>query len=586
MGIDWEKAEKEEVLEQVIKDFTSAETARKPREDMWRRWYKLYRSYVETKKQGSNIFVPYVFSIIETVLPKLMSVLFNVRPYIGVLATKPSEVASAKAQEELIDYQLTQQMPFKEIMASWIKEALMLGTSILKVGWEYEEGEYITTEPILEIFGMSVGERLVKEEGVIKDDPLIEHIDLWDFYISPFAKNVQESPYAIHKMYTNLEHLKEMEKLGIYEDINEVEKSLASQAYETGVSVRQSDIGLQDAEKPEEEIELLEYWTDARVITVANRAVVIRNNENPYYHRRKPFIRLVDVIVPHEFYGIGEIEPIEHLQHEFNTLRNQRIDNLNLIINRMWKVLRGADIDAKQLVSRAGGIIELDDMTDIEELVMKDVTNSAYIEADTVKRDMDNANGVFDYARGETTDRRETATTAAILSTAASERFQLKVSLIEDMGVKELGRQLGALNQQFITTDRMVRLQGDHGYEFKEIPPEQIRGQFDYMALGSAVHPVINKENRLTSFINLYNMLKDSPHINHAELLKRILELADIKDVDSILVDNSEQAMMQQLFGNLTEEEVMAMEMGEDEAMLESPPNVQEGVMDNERGFY
>ena len=34
---------------------------------------------------------------------------------------------------------------------------------------------------------------------------------------------------------------------------------------------------------------------------------------------------------------LGEIEPIEYLQYELNDTRNQRMDNVNLIINRMWK---------------------------------------------------------------------------------------------------------------------------------------------------------------------------------------------------------------------------------------------------------
>ena len=61
----------------------------------------------------------------------------------------------------------------------------------------------------------------------------------------------------------------------------------------------------------------------------------------------KPFIKIVDTIDPHNFYGIGEIEPIEHLQHELNTIRNMRMDNINLIINRMWTVKNSADISSE-----------------------------------------------------------------------------------------------------------------------------------------------------------------------------------------------------------------------------------------------
>lgn len=564
---DWENADESQVLNKVITDYNEAEQARRTREGKWQTWYKLYRSYAEKRDTGdrrANLFIPYVYSIVETVVPRLISAVFASRPYIGVLPVKEEAIENAKDMENLIDYQLTQKIGIIGVATSWFKEALIYGTSILKVGWEYEEDEVWVDEPLMEIFGFPIGSRRVKKVQPVKDDPLVEHIDLWDFYIDPRAKDIDEADYCIHKVFRDISYLKRMEEQGIYKNIDEVvkvskegagswyEEGVGTTAFETGMNTRLGLIGMQSIDKPSNKIEILEYWTDDRVIAVANRSVVIRNDENPYHHRKKPFVRLVDVLVPHEFYGIGEIEPIEDLQYELNSLRNQRMDNINILINRMWKVIRGADIDVRQLVSRPGGIIEVDDMNDVQELQMTDLSGNAIENViEMVRRDMDNANGVYDYARGETTDRRETATTAAILSQAANERFNLKVKLIEDLGMRRLGMLLTQLNQQYIDTEKAIRILGKDGMDFYTLSPENIRGQFDIMPLGSSVDPIINKENKLQSYINLYTILKDSPYVNHPELIKKILEAADIKDLNRFIVDDAENMLLQNILGGM-----------------------------------
>jgi len=149
--------------------------------------------------------------------------------------------------------------------------------------------------------------------------------------------------------------------------------------------------------------------------------------------------------------------------------------------------------------------------------------------------------GVYEYARGETTDRRETATTASILSNAANERFKMKVRLMEDMGLRRLGLMLIQLNQQFIDRERVIRILGEDGVYFQTVTPEDIAGEFDVMPIGSTVEPIVNKDNRLTQLLNLYSNIKDSPYIDQAAFLKRILEVADIKDTDRIIVRQLQQ---------------------------------------------
>jgi hypothetical protein len=63
---------------------------------------------------------------------------------------------------------------------------------------------------------------------------------------------------------------------------------------------------------------------------------------------------------------MGLIEPVISLQNELNTVRRQRLDNVNLMINRMWKVLSTADVDMDKLTAQPGGIVLTDNMEAID----------------------------------------------------------------------------------------------------------------------------------------------------------------------------------------------------------------------------
>lgn len=531
----------QDAVAKVVNAFNEANNYRQEYEEKWLRFYQLYRNYQEHKKpNGANLFIPYVFSIIETLVPKIVSLVFASRPYIGYLPLNRNSIERAKNMEALVDYQLVQKIRFISVATEWIKDALIYGTGIIKVGWAYEEREIVEAQPLMRLFGKGYGKIPKKTKKVVRDEPIVECIDPFDFYVEPGARDICDAKYCIHRTIRSKSYLKRMEKQGVYKNIDAIEEATPD---DLGFDQRASSIGENVSNK--KGVELLEYWEDDRLITVANRAVVIRDESNPFWLKKKPFIKIVDTIDPHNFYGIGEIEPIEHLQHELNTIRNMRMDNINLIINRMWTVKNSADISPEELISRPGGVIHVQNHDDIQPIKLDNVAAESYKEDELIRRDIDLATGVNDYVRGTNPDRRETATTATVLSTASNERIKLKATLLEDTGIGELGVWLAALNRQFIDRPYVIRLLGeDSGVDFREITHDDINGDFDVIALGSSVDPVVNKTARLNSLIQLYSIFQNNQYINQYELTKRILEVADIKDA-KVLMLQPEQPQQQ-----------------------------------------
>ena len=70
-----------------------------------------------------------------------------------------------------------------------------------------------------------------------------------------------------------------------------------------------------------------------------------------------PIVDVKCVPVPREFFGIGVPEVLEDDQEYIDILRSQRLDNLDLILNKMFKVRIGSDTDPDMIYSAPGGII-------------------------------------------------------------------------------------------------------------------------------------------------------------------------------------------------------------------------------------
>lgn len=540
-------------VSKILRDFDEAASARATYETRWERYYKMYRVFEnEVASDGrSSIKIPYIFSQIEAVVPKVAVNLFAARPFIGILPRHEESVERAKAMETLLDYQVGQRMRLPVTGADIIKESYVYGTAVSKITWRFESAIKKQWVPIEDELGTVIGREPQEVEQIVYDDPHLEHIDLYDFYLDPTSKTIARARYAIHRVLRSPEYVEKLMDAGIY---RKFDMSLLKGGME-GEDFRQSrlsdaGIGGSNNEGTDNRIELLEHWTDGRLTVVANRKLLLRDEENPYWHGKKPFVAFKAIPVMHEFYGIGFPEMMEHLEAELNTLRNQRRDNVSLVLNRMWKKLKMAEIDPNQLISRAGGVIEVDSMDDLAALETPDVTSSAYTEEKSIRQDIDMVTGIHDHARGSETSRKETATQATILSNAANERFKLSIMLASE-ALMEVAQFIIDLNQQHLDSTRVVRIVGIEGASFVEVSPEDVVGQFDLYPAGSATEPQASRDIRQAQFIQLYQSLANNPLIDQQKLLKTLLDVFGVKDANSFFVPQQPQmAQMGQTGGD------------------------------------
>lgn len=575
--------------------------------EKWTRLYKRWRNHVDQLKdqQGkpikdrSNISIPYSFTMLETVLPRLVETLFAGRPYVSVKARPRSKEelqqrelweSNAKKMEMLLDYQHNEVMDLQDIFHVGLKIMGLYGTTVGYVGWLYEEQNVIRKQltPVMEDDGLGNEIPLTDESGqpiqdyqpmqmteVSYDDPEVKFLDLGLFYVDPNAEDIADARYCGHVCYKSKEELQRLHDQGFlkinWKDVPKDSKQNEARNY------RMSAVGLpsnQDENTQHEDDNLYEvhyYWENDKCVVILNRSYVAKEDDNPFWHKKKPYVKDVYTKVPGEFYGIGMIEMIEDLQDELNTERNQRIDYRSYSMRRPFKVRRGANIDPNQLVWKQGQKIYVDEMDDIEVMSVADNNLSgSFNQEQLIKQDMRDTTGAHDVVMG-TPSSGETATATMSRDNNASMRFKLVISSVEKRLLVGISRMMIQLNQQFMEDIRLLPLFDQSADEWPEVTPEDIQGEFHLIAAGSSVEPMANKEAFKQRMVELYNIVAQDPFMQEfpnkrRNFLRKIFEAFDIQDTDDLLPTDEE------LSGSLQEEAMQSI-------MSSLPPELAQVVM-------
>lgn len=601
--------DKQEVLTELLSRFEGADDYRKPYEEIALRNFELYRAQKREAIEGrSNLHIPRLYEQLDTLRSRVYKSVFSQRPYMNfipkVKATTTAEdyedsIRKADIASALVDMQL-ENTGIRAKGYDFITSYLLAPIAILGIGWRYDEKlvkrKQTETRMVLDPFGRPMVDEtgnpiiqtevnLIEQREVAFDDNEILNIDFFDFWVDPKGEDLDTCRYVFHREWLTKEDIEE--KLVVMTAAHEGEGQAftidwenvgSSDGLEEGRQEARDAVGLSGEEDDEKDprlkmYEVLNYWEDERYSMIINRKELAYDGTNPYWrHSLKPFAIATYEPIPSELYGMSAAEIVADLQEEINTHRNQRIDNVAQVMNKMYSVLRDADIDESELVSRPGGIIWLDNHEDIKERQTSDVTSSSYNEEQIVKMDMENTLGVPSVVRGVDSARQETATEIVTKSSNAGLRFDVKIMLFEAMGLTRLARLMDMNNQQFIDDQRLIRMVGEEGIEdWRLVGPDEIIGEFDYRPAGPSVDPAANKELRRNQLIQLMELAvaTQNPYFDLYELSKTLLESFDLRNTDKLL--NSKEEIEQEQMEAMLKQQFMEQQMAAQQGQGLSP---------------
>ena len=352
------------------------------------------------------------------------------------------------------------------------------------------------------IFG-TYGAEIVKKfverkdfEKILEDDPnggeksMVDEItpgvnllDPFDMLVSPFAEDPEDAVerfggFGVIRNYATIRDLDE----DIYFNLDKVKQAVSASDDNSPVlsekrEKQQRVSNASDGKGGGGTFELIELWTyfsmddeigneKLYIISLVNRDTVVRFEEINI-EDDIPFSIFKDQEVPGQFWGIGEIEPIMANLYEENTLKNQRVDFNNRMLNEEWLLRSDAGIDPRQLVSKPHNIIVGDNIGDgdIRNVQRTSVGLSTSGEdIDRLRRDMVSTTGsIAIEATSGQGGLTNTATGEIIREQTAVARYGAKTQNLE-FTVADIAR-------------KMLRVKAD-GLQEGELVPVFVRGKW------------------------------------------------------------------------------------------------------------
>jgi hypothetical protein len=292
---------------------------------------------------------------------------------------------------------------------------------------------------------------------------------MWD----PSASRFDQCAFVCYRSWATMNHLRMMEAAGVYENVDDLtETGGGKQDVLTDTFIQR------DRTK---RIEIIEYWTREKLIVLANRRVVIRDEPNPFWHGKLPFVLANPNVDLYSLEGLSDVDLVLDLQAARWELLNQTIDNVRLMNNAI--IMARDTIDDPDKLRFAPGELWL--VADPAEVMMwtpnHNVTDSALAMDERLSQDIQDVTGAIPYlsGAGDGTVDQNTATGISVIQNMASRRIGLKKNMIGYAQV-EIGVQQIALNQQFLSVPERIRIEQEDGYQFETVTPQDIQGDLDY----------------------------------------------------------------------------------------------------------
>ena len=185
--------------------------------------------------------------------------------------------------------------------------------------------------------------------------------------------------------------------------------------------------------------------------SVANETKILECKIIPFM----PFEKFTPSRIPNQAIGKGALSPILDQHKAYNLIRNQRFDNVNIIINRMWWMRRGAAIDPKKFRSVAGNVIDSPSFDDFRPIETPDVTRSSYEEANSLNAEMQATTGTIDTTQDNSSGFNNLATGQKIQWAEFNSRFKYYKDNLE-YSLARLGRKMLMMTAERASKDPVI----------------------------------------------------------------------------------------------------------------------------------
>lgn len=353
----------------------------------------LFRGYVKPRvwsngKQRSNLSMPIVLEAIEKIMPTLyMSLFGNGKEPFYLRPIGRTTPEAARAKSKVLSWAI-KQSDLKEGMRLALKNCLQYGFCVGNYGWTERE------KIIKKYFAAEDGTVSGKKELITINTPTFEAMDLRQLLFDPSCKvqnlrdKNQGAKYVVKQVFVDANWLDEHRDDEMYKNIptrDELRDILANNRAQATDSLKGSKTNVwrefqaEPADTPttadplSAPLELLEYWSDDRVIVVLQRCIVIRNEESEFTSLPFPSCAFIDVLGSAIGFGVAKLLAGEQ-RFQIGVL-NTWVDNLSLSLNPVFQLLKGVGSGTQQITISPGKVVT--ESGELKPLIVPSVSGEA-----------------------------------------------------------------------------------------------------------------------------------------------------------------------------------------------------------------
>lgn len=544
--------------EEALRCFSSRTAYQEQLIDRYDRNRKAYMGVIERQSKaldyeyngGITTNPPYLNQIVEGVVANLVDdrVFCMVNP--SPRMTSPDEITrlieGAKAHEILLAHQANRTC-LTEKQREWILQAELVGFSPAKVFWRQQKGTRKTRVwvPYTDMYGehqqdetgylWSVQEQ--EKDTMVVDDPEFEVCDARDFMWQEGAVSIDNS-WVIHRVYMSLEQLRQLERVGVYRNVSELEVVGSERTFDTTGpdEFHKLEQELWNEQRAKGRIEVLEYWSPdgSATVTVGNRRVLLASGPNPYWHKRKPFVILSTAPDLKRIGGVTVVDKVAPIQELLWRFQSQRLTAVELANNPI--IFHDPSVNPDDIGDlEPGKLIPLP-----KEMVQWFVPDPAsgqisLASEELLKREFQDVTGGAPWASGQQASgpAGATATEVSIITTIAQKLIAHRKQFVS-WALEHVYQMMLELNQQFVTTDRLVATVGPDGIPgFSQVYADSLAGVY-HVKLRAASESMMRQERR-------------------AEAQAKLLAVAQAAQIVAVLAQGKAQAGLPAKTVNLEE---------------------------------
>ena len=576
--VDKDEGERKEYLEVRKECRELYEGKRQPKSDPW--------------KNCANVSTQIVTMVVEILHSRLFPSAWNE----NLIFWKPMEKTDIENIENISKFMkwVIADIGMRDIVDDYVHNLILDGTAVIKIRWVPEwkwiqrkipRNDYSfrrVKNVLMTWFG---GKKKIESEEQLYDVKYeykkfekcrIEIVDIEDVGFPLFSvpsSREEELEYIWHRFYPSYDQLMELGDIGVYENIDKVDKYIEDTIASEGT--KKADMEAEGTKITQNKynfrLECIEMYIKNKgeniIVTVDRKSRTFLGAKSIFSVSKigeKPFVIGQLIRRTNRMFGKGIAEIVMPHQKEMDAIHNQRLDAGTMSINPIGVYRAGSGFEPEKIEIEPGLWIPVDDINDAKWVVVPNNVMVSFQEEKMLMELIEKITSVGAYQSGQESDivrSRSTARGTMAIIQQGDVRFNILSKRIQGA----LSRALNKILRQYqekIPPGLAMRVLGPDGETLfpENIAPEDLAGNYDsYMVVdATGGSKDVERQMRATA----YEYLMQNPLVANNpsgiwELTSGIAKSMGIENIEDIIGPKPTGAPIKK---TVQEENYLAME--------------------------